>query len=414
MAGPPLNKALWAMRVALVRLRFVGLTAAAALAIAYADDLAAIARSLAHPARAAAAAVERPRAEYFCPMHPGVVRSGAGTCPMCGMPLAEREVAKGPKSAHVELSPARVRLAGVATAAVERRALHKRLEAVATVEYDERRVVRVATRFKGRVDRLHVDAIGARVHKNGLLVTLYVPELVGPAREILKAKKAGTDQFSLVQQQLRLWGLTQGQIDRILETGDATHVDFESPIAGTVVAKNIVLGDAVPDGATLFTVADLSRVWVVARIYEDEVGLIRTGQPVELTAAAWPGKTFSGRVAFIEASVDRETRTVGARIELANPQGLLKPGMFLRARFEISLGEPAPLAVLATSVIDAGARRLVWREEGEGTFAPVEVLLGPRAGDSYPVMSGLAAGDKVVAQGAFLVDAESRLRGGAR
>jgi multidrug efflux pump subunit AcrA (membrane-fusion protein) len=334
---------------------------------------------------------------------------------MCGMSLSQRAIAPGPATTRVELSPARVRLAGIATAAVERRALHKSLEAAATVEYDERRLVRVSTRFKGRVDRLYADATGARVQRGQPLAALYVPELVGPAREIIKAKKTGAEQqFLVVQQQLKLWGLSQGQIERILTSGDATHVDFESPIAGTVVAKNIVLGDSVMDGAPLFTVADLSHVWVVARIYEDEVGLIQPGQLVELTAAAWPGKTFAGRVTFLEPTVDRETRTVGARVELPNPQALLKPGMFLRARFEIPVGDAAPLAVPASSVIDSGPRRLVWREEGEGSFAPVEVLLGPRAGDSYPVMSGLTEGDRVVAQGAFLVDAESRVRGGAR
>jgi Cu(I)/Ag(I) efflux system membrane fusion protein len=408
-----LKRAVWAVRVALVRLRFIGLTAAAALAIAYADDLAAVARSLGHRAPAAAEPARAP-AEYFCPMHPGVVRGEVGTCPLCGMPLSQRAIAKGPASKHVELSPARVRLAGIATIPVERRALHKRLEAAATVEYDERRLVRISTRFKGRVDRLYVDASGARVQRGQPLAALYVPELVGPAREIIKAKKAGSEQFFVVQQQLKLWGLSQGQIDRILASGDATHVDFDSPIAGTVVAKNVVLGDSVMDGAPLFTVADLSHVWVVARLYEDEVGLVQPGQTVELTAAAWPGKIFSGRVSFVEPTVDRETRTIGARVEMPNPQALLKPGMFLRARFEVSLGEIAPLAVLASSVIDAGPRRLVWREEGDGAFAPVDVVLGPRAGDSYPVMSGLSEGDRVVAQGAFLVDAESRLRGGAR
>ncbi|HXN83189.1 MAG TPA: efflux RND transporter periplasmic adaptor subunit [Myxococcales bacterium] len=413
MLGATLRRAFWAARVALVRLRFIGLTAAAALGIAYADDLAAVARSLGHRAPAAAEPARAP-AEYFCPMHPGVVRAEVGSCPLCGMPLSQRPIAKGPATAHVELSPGRVRLAGIATTAVERRALHKRLEAAATVEYDERRLVRVSTRFKGRVDRLYVDASGARVHKGQPLAALYVPELVGPAREIIKAKKAGSEQFFVVQQQLKLWGLSQGQIDRILASGDATHVDFDSPIAGTVVAKNIVLGESVMDGAPLFTIADLSHVWVVARLYEDEVGLVQPGQEVELTAAAWPGKIFAGRVSFVEPTVDRETRTVGARMEMPNPNALLKPGMFLRARFEISLGEIAPLAVLASSVIDAGPRRLVWREEGAGVFAPVDVLLGPRAGDSYPVMSGLSEGDRVVAQGAFLVDAESRLRGGAR
>lgn len=412
MTSATLTRALWAARVALVRLRFIGLTAGAALAIACADDIWALARSLVH--RAPPAESPRTPAEYFCPMHPGVVRGEAGNCPMCGMPLSQRAPAPGLATAHVELSPARVRLAGVATAPVARRPLHKSVEAAATVEYDERRLIRVSTRFKGRVDRLFVDAIGARVQKGEPLAALYVPELVGPAREIIKAQKAKSEQFAVVQQQLKLWGLTQRQIDRIVASGDATHVDFDSPISGTVVAKNIVLGDAVMDGAPLFTVADLSHVWVVARVYEDEVGMIAPGQAVELTAAAWPGKIFAGRVALIEPTVDRETRTVGARVELPNPQALLKPGMFLRARFEVSLGEALPLAVPASSVIDSGPRRLVWREEGDGDFAPVEVLLGPRAGDAYPVMKGLAEGDRVVAQGAFLVDAESRLRGGSR
>jgi Cu(I)/Ag(I) efflux system membrane fusion protein len=398
-------------RAALVRLRFIALTAAAALCVAYADDIPALARRLV--LRAPAAAVPAaPRAEHFCPMHPGVVRGEAGTCPLCGMALSKREEAPALADPRVQLSPEGVRLAGVATAAVERRALHRRLEAAATVEYDERRIVRVSTRFKGRIDRLYVDATGARVRRGQPLASLYVPELVAPARELLKARKAGGEQFAIVQQQLKLWGLGQDQIDRILASGDATHVDFNSPIGGTVVAKNILLGDSVMDGAALFTVADLSLVWAVARLYEEEAAAVRPGQRVTLSAAAYPERTFEGRVSFVEPEVNRETRTVGARIELDNQQELLRPGMFLRAQLELASGDQ--LAVPASAIVDAGERRLVWRERGEGAYEPVAVVLGSRAGDLYAVVSGLAEGDRVVTQGAFLVDAEARLHGAAR
>lgn len=400
-----------AVRAALVRLRFIGLTAAAALCVAHADDIPALARRLV--SRAPRVAVPAaPHAQHFCPMHPGVVRAGAGTCPLCGMALSVREEAPVLPDPRVQLSPEGVRLAGVATAAVERRALHRRLDAAATVEYDERRIVRVSTRFKGRVDRLQVGATGARVRKGQPLASLFVPELVAPARELLKARKAGGEQFAIVQQQLRLWGLGQDQIDRILASGDATHVDLTSPIGGTVVAKNILVGDLVMDGAALFTVADLSRVWAVARLYEEEAAAVLPGQKVSLSAAAFPERVFEGRVSFVEPEVNRETRTVGARIELDNHHELLRPGMFLRAQLEIASGDQ--LAVPASSIVDAGERRMVWRERGEGAYEPIAVVLGPRTGELYPVVSGLDEGDRVVTHGTFLVDAEARLRGAAR
>lgn len=403
-----------ALRLALVRLRIVLL---AAVAVAVAVSAEPIERRLhrllrAAPASGAPAAADA--AEHFCPMHPSVVSAAEGNCPLCGMRLSRREARAlaSPRGSGVDLDAARIRLAGIATARVERRPLERTIDAPATIEMDETRVARVSSRFKGRVDELHVASAGVRVRKGERLASLYVPELVAPGRELIKTKAAGSEQFGVIRQQLIVWGLTPAQIDRIVETRDPTHVEFAAPFQGTVIAKGILLGDNLMDGAALFTVADLSRVWLVARVFEDEVGLLPPGTRVVASALSEPSRVFEGAVTFVDASVDRESRTVTVRAELLNPLGLLRPGMTLRARFHVR--EESSLVVPSAAVIDAGGRTLVYRQLAEATYAPADVQVGPKAQGMVPVLAGLAEGDRVVAQGAFLVDAEAELRGDTR
>lgn len=404
-----------ALRLALVRLRVILLAAGAVALAVSAESIARHCQRFLRGARAAGlTAAEAAPAEHFCPMHPSVVSATDGNCPLCGMRLSRRERTAPSRAAEVrvELDATRIRLGGIATAPVERRALQATLEAPALVEMDETRIARISSRFRGRVDELHVASAGVRVRKGQWLASLYVPELVAPGRELIKSKAAGSEQFGVIRQQLVVWGLTPGQIDRVLETRDPTHVEFAAPFDGILVAKGIALGDNVMEGAALFTVADLSRVWLVARVFEDEVGLLRPGTPVFASALADSSRTFEGTVSFIDPVADRESRTVAVRAELQNPLGTLRPGMALRARFAAPLG--TPLAVPNSAVVDEGARTVVFKEVADATYQPVEVRAGARAQGMVPVLSGLAEGDKVVVQGAFLVDAEAELRGAGR
>ncbi len=304
--------------------------------------------------------------EYFCPMHPNVVRDEPANCPICGMPLSKRkkgEVETLPPgvTARVALSPQRVRQAGLKTVAVSYAPLTDTLTTVGEVRFDERRLARIASKSKGlsRVETLYVNVTGAPVEAGAPLAELYSPELSQAVRELLLAQKTmaersqvpassaarsllgeGTDLVRLAREKLSLWGLTPTQIDGILASGKvADRVPILSPISGVVIRKNVVQGQYVAEGDALFEVADLSRVWVQAQVFENHLGRIQVGQAVEASVSAFPGETFRGTVAFIDPALDPRTRTVNVRYDLDNPQGRLRPGMYARVTLRTPVSE---------------------------------------------------------------------------
>jgi RND family efflux transporter MFP subunit len=185
---------------------------------------------------------------------------------------------------------------------------------------------------------------------------------------------------------------------------------YRSPVSGTVVQKSVVEGQYVQEGTDLYLLADLSRVWLVAQVYEFELGRLHAGQPVTATVAAFPGREFSGRILFIEPTLERETRTARVRVVLPNPRGALKPGMFADARLALPLGER--LSIPRSAVIDTGMRQVVYVETATGTFTPRDVKLGAAAGDRREVLEGLREGEMVVAAANFFVDSQAQLGGG--
>ena len=406
-----------AVRILLVRLRFVALVAGAALAAAFADDLSALAHGIfartgVPQARVAAAASF---AEYVCPMHPDSVHTTPGSCPACGMPLVLRAAAPAQSAdeSGLELSPEQRRQGGIAVVQVQRRELVRELSALATIEPDERRVAHVVARLKGLVQSVLVAAPGDRVQKGDLLAVLEVPDLFSYGRELIKGRRDGDAQYLLAQQRLLLMGLTRLQVARLEKTGNPMRLEVHAPFSGTVLVKSVVPGDLVTEGTPLFTVADLSRVWAVARPYENEAALLVPGMEVEVEPAGEPGRTHRGRISSSEASVDRDTRTLSVRAELDNLDGALKPGMSARAIFRVPLkesGQP-PLVVPVSAVVDTGGQQLVFRELTPGSYEPLAVAVSARAGDLCALASGPSEGDRVVAQGAFLLWAESRLKG---
>ncbi|MBX3472139.1 MAG: efflux RND transporter periplasmic adaptor subunit [Planctomycetes bacterium] len=334
-----LRRGLFGLRVLLVRIRFVGLMLAVALGVAYWDTALYALRRLDRPPPASASDVE-----FFCPMDPQIVRAEPASCPICGMPLSRR--AKGappelPKGvlARVQLTPYRVALADVGTVEVARRPLEVAIDTVGAVAIDERRLARIASRVRGRVDRLFVDFTGVEVREGEPLVWLYSQELYTTARELLAARTAGGPVLEAARRRLLLWGLRPAQVERILARGEPeTHVEVLSPISGTVVSKSVVAGDYVDEGTQMYTVADLSVLWMVARVYEDEAPLVHLGQPVEIRASAYPERTFEGHVSFVDPTIDPATRTVGVRVDVPNGHGLLRPGMSVRARLHAPVG----------------------------------------------------------------------------
>lgn len=523
--------------------------------------------------------------EYFCPMHPSVVRAdNREKCPICGMPLSKRrrgEAAALPDGVlhRLQLTPFRIQQAGVATEEVAYRPLRREIRTVGTVQWDERRYSDVSARVAGRADELFVNFVGVRVAKGDPLYRLYSPDLVSTQEEYLlalksldEAKAAGPEAVGRskrladsTRERLRLWGISDAQIAELERSRKAqTHLTIVSPAAGIVVKKDIHAGHQINMGDDAYTLVDDTVMWMQAEVFERDLPLVRIGQRVDLAAEGLGGPPLEGRVVFVAPTVDPDTRTTKVRVEVPNPDGRLRSGMYVTAVLDVPLGgesevyfgccdacpeirsdkagtcpkcamqlvlkekdkpaavpdakerkiwvcevhpeqvfdapgvckkpgcndmaleaktlpagsslvyvcpahpdvvsdKPGPcpkdgkplqfrirsaatrttdawvcaahpdkaadpskkcpdcglamkhvqrrelLSVPLSAVIDTGLRKVVFVERGHGTFDAVEIAAGPRAGEYYPVTKGLVAGDRVVTQGAFLLDAETRL-----
>ncbi len=582
--GPPMTrwrKVRLVIKVVELRLRFIALMGATGLGFAYWDTIANRYDKWMRPAAGRVATASG--IEHYCPMHPGVVQEDPGSCPICGMPLARRK--KGEKAtlpegvtSRVALSPSRLAQAGVRTVEVGYSPMAQSLTAVGSVAFDERRLAVISSRVPGRsrVEKLYANYQGMDVMAGEPLAELYNSELAQAVQELLIAQRAGQaspptspaarallgdrrDLVRLSAEKLTRWGITRAQVDAILAQGKAeSRIPILSPITGHLLRKNVVEGQEVSEGTAMFEVADLTEVWILAQVYEHQIGLVRPGQAVEATVEAYPGQAFPGKVEFIQPHLDPATRSVEVRFAVANPGHRLRPGMFASVTLKTpvadtpaflaraatrpdlaglgrlaslsvevqktcpvtgaklgsmgepfpvevggrkvwtccsaceprlkadpakylaglpavaltpppgeaksptvedqkvcpvttaklgSMGEPIPvevggrkvwtccatcppklkaeparylarlapaprdevLSVPESAVIDTGSRKVVYVEAEPGVFEGRRVVLGPRVGDRFPVLEGLAPGEKVAAAGAFLIDAESRL-----
>ncbi len=336
-------------------------------------------------------------------------------------PVYEDEQSQGP---GVKISPDRIQKLGVRTEAAALRNLAQTIRAVGTIQIDERSQHTVAPRFEGWIQRLHVASTGQSVTRGQALMEVYGPDLVAAQQEYMVAIKGlealkhaspemQANMRNLVEgslQRLRNWDIDEAELTRLREEGRASNtITLRSPASGVVVDKPSVQGMRFMPGETLYKIADLSSVWLLAEIFEQDIAMVRAGQGVKIRVNAYPDRMFPGRVAFIYPSVSVETRTVRARIELANPGLLLKPSMY--ANVELAAGDGRRrLAVPDSAVLDSGTRQMVLVRRGEGMFEPREVRLGMR-GDAYvEVLEGVKAGEEIVVGANFLIDAESNLR----
>lgn len=427
------------------RLRFVVILVAVGGLLAYWDTLSAYYEKWARPAGGAETAGAD--TEFFCPMHPFIVRDKRGErCPICHMDLAKRKKGTGQPEplppgtvSRVQLTPYRVVLAGVQTNEVQYQPLAKEITTYGSVEFNETKQAHIAARQKGRIDRLYVNFTGQLVQEGEKLAVLdvrYSPELTVTLEDLFRARQAGDrGQEESARKRLRLWDIGEEQVREFLSTGRVgTKLTIASPIRGHVIKKYQREGSYVEEGTPLYDVADLDTVWVEAQVYEADQAFIRERQAVTATTLSRPDEVFSGAVSFIYPHLDEGTRTLRVRLEMPNPGHNLRPGMYATVTIRVppqhidalaraaddgerqaQLRQGRVLAVPEGAVIDTGTLKVVYREAAPNTYEGVAVRLGPRmtAADRpvvyYPVLSGLRAGDRVVTNGSFLIDAETRL-----
>lgn len=319
-------------------------------------------------------------------------------------------------SGAVKVSPARLQTLGVKTARAETAVVDAAVRAVGRVEVDERRIHDVAPRFEGWIERLFVSATGDPVKKGQALFSVYSPELVSAQQELKIAERlstgasagdaeavAGADRLAqAARERLRNWNVAPGK-------GEAARVTFTSPANGVVLEKRAVEGMRFAPGTAIYRIADLSSVWVLADVYEQDLARVKVGETAQVTLDAYPGRTFDARVAYLYPTLNAATRTTTVRLELPNPDGLLRPGMFAHA--ELATADRIPqVTVPRSAVIDSGERQVVFVVQGEGRFKPQAVKLGQRGSERVEVLDGLAEGDEVVVAANFLIDAESNLK----
>lgn len=331
---------------------------------------------------------------------------------------------EGAAAGEVKISAEKVQKLGVRTEPAALRELARQVRASGRVEIDERRLHNVAPKFEGWVERLHVNATGQPVGKGQPLFEVYSPELVSAQREYMVAAKgvaalkdASAEMQSGMRQlaeaslvRLRNWDISEEQIKALAAGGEAKRtLSFRSPVGGVVLEKKAVAGMRFMPGEMLYQIADLSSIWVLADVFERDIGQVKTGQKVRLTISAYPEQSFTGTIAYIYPTLKAETRTIPVRIELANPGGLLKPAMY--ASVELAVGaRDKVVTVPVSAVIDSGTRQIVLVEKGQGRFEPREVKLGARSDDYVEVREGIKDGEPVVVAANFLIDAESNLK----
>lgn len=325
----------------------------------------------------------------------------------------------------VKISTEKIQKLGVRTEVAALRELTRTVRAVATVQADERRLYTVTPKFEGWIQRLYVNTTGQAVRKGDALMDIYSPELITAQQEYLIATKGvksvegggqevRADMQRLAEsalQRLRNWDISEIELQRLQREGKVRqYITFRSKANGVVLEKPSIEGKRFMPGEVLYQIADLSRVWMLADVFEQDLGMVHQGQMATIRVDAYPDKVFNGEVAFIYPKVTPETRTAIVRIKLPNPEGLLKPAMYARVEFASFHSKDKVLTVPDSAVLDTGTRRLVLVDLGEGQFDPRTVKLGMHADGYVEVLGGLKAGEAVVVKANFLIDAESNLK----
>ncbi len=372
---------------------------------------------------------------WTCSMHPQIRSAQPGACPLCGMDLIPLTSSDDDQDspARVSLSERARTLARLRTAPVQRLPSSEvDMRLLGRVDYDESRLRDVSAWTAGRIDRLHVRVTGEEVRRGQTIATLYSPEVYAAHQDLIAAQAqvrrlgqstpatrgAALAALEATRERLRLLGIPAGELDAMeRQPRPRRQVAIRSPSSGTVIARQATQGAYVQTGSVLYRVADLSRVWVQLDAYERDLATLSVGQTVQIHVDALPEQEFAGAITFIDPTLDARRRVARVRVEVDNPTGALRPGMFAEAvvHGSVAASQPRPLVVPESAALFTGRRSVVYVEH-EGEERPVYeatvVRLGPRMGDVYPVVAGLAEGERVVIHGAFALDADLQIRGG--
>ena len=350
--------------------------------------------------------------------HPGKSKMG-----MDLIPVYEDQVSGG---AGVKIDPAVVQNMGVRTTVVNREEFTNTLRTVGYVDYDEEQIFEVSVRFSGWVEKLYTDYTGERVRKGQVLLEIYSPELVTTQKEYLLAlenyrqlkdspfeqiRRGAEKLLKATRQRLENWNIPESEIRKLEKTGQVRKtLTIESPANGFVIRKNVIEGQFVKEGTSLFRIADLSTIWVQVSLYEDEAAHVQPGDPADMSLEYLPGKTFSGRINYVYPFVEQKTKVVRVRLEFPNPDELLKPGMYAHVTLQTTR-IPDAIVVPVEAIIRSGERNLVFIKKDRGRFEPRKVVLGLENREGLiQVLSGLRPGEEIVTSAQFLLDSESRLQ----
>jgi Cu(I)/Ag(I) efflux system membrane fusion protein len=362
---------------------------------------------------------------YTCSMHPSVRAAAPGKCPICGMDLIA--VTREQDQGVVLIDDTRRQLIGVRTAPVVLAPMRKDFRVVGHVTYDESSLADVNLKVRGWITKLYVSQTGQKVTKGQTLLSLYSPELYNAEQDFILATQAvatsslapasGPGRIETMaraaRQRLHLLGLEDAQIDVLARQGAPSEsVPIVAPASGFVIEKNVVEGASVDAGMRLYRIAALTRVWIEAQVYEGDLADVHAGQSASVTLDYVPGRTYDAKVAYVYPYLDPQTRTAQVRLELANKDLDLRPGMYASVTLGADLGPR--VQVPSAAVVYTGPRRLVFVDLGQGRFRPEEVSVGAAANGMYEVLSGLQPGDQVATSGVFLIAAEARIRTASR
>src|SRR6202049_2865668 len=329
--------------------------------------------------------------------------------------------------APIQLSPQRMQSIGVKVGTVESKVMSDEIRSYGNVQANERRFAYVQTRFSGWIRKIYADATGDFIAKGQPLFTIYSPDLVASEREYLLAKKSAAalqqsavsgvadgaaSLITAAKARLQQFDIPESDIAKLDDTGEAiTDLTVNSPVAGYITEKNALPNMNVQPDTKLYTIADLSEIWVFAQIFQNDAGKIKPGDPAEVTLDAYPGQIFRGKVDYLLPQLDMATRTLSARLVFPNPGLKLRPGMYVNVRLKLPLGQR--LIVPDSAVFHSGTKNLIFTYAGEGNIEPHEVELGPHVGDQLVISKGVKAGDQIVTSANFLIDSEAQLQAAA-